>query len=172
MDFECDRDVSPAIPVAQATLGATIRLEVKNQITRMLKEFQMTGRQALLLGTSLVASFLFSPQCFAGEQVGGVIVRIAELDIDPAQLAAYKLALKEEIDTSIRVEPGVLTLYAVSLKDHPEQIRLFEMYRDAASYESHLRSPHFKTYKARTQQMVRDLRLIETEPILLGSKSR
>ena len=132
----------------------------------------MTGRQALLLGTSLVASFLFSAQCVAGEQVGGVIVRIAELDIDPAQLAAYKLALKEEIETSIRVEPGVLTLYAVSLKDHPEQIRLFEMYRDSASYESHLRSPHFNTYKARTQQMVRDLRLIETEPILLGSKSR
>jgi quinol monooxygenase YgiN len=53
-------------------------------------------------------------------------VRIAELEIDPGQLEAYKLALKEEIETSIRVEPGVLTLYAVSLKEHPEQIRLFE----------------------------------------------
>jgi hypothetical protein len=52
-------------------------------------------------------------------------VRIAELEIDPAQLDRYKLALKEEIETSIRVEPGVLTLYAVSLKGHPEQIRLF-----------------------------------------------
>lgn len=131
----------------------------------------MTGTRALLLGTLLVASFLFpAQQGFAAEQAGGVIVRIAELDIDPAQLDAYKVALKEEIETSIRVEPGVLTLYAVSVKEHPEQIRLFEMYRDAASYQSHLQSQHFKIYKTRTQQMVKDLRLMETEPILLGSK--
>jgi quinol monooxygenase YgiN len=133
----------------------------------------MTGKQALLLGTSLVTSFLFCAQrCSAAESVGRPIVRIAELEIDPGQLEAYKLALKAEIETSIRVEPGVLTLYAVSLKEHPEQIRLFETYRDAAAYESHLQSPHFKTYKARTQQMVRSLRLIETEPILLGAKPR
>jgi quinol monooxygenase YgiN len=133
----------------------------------------MTGRQLLLLGTSLVASFLFSAQqCADAESAGGTIVRIAELEIDPAQLDAYKLALKEEIETSIRLEPGVLTLYAVSLKEHPEQIRLFETYRDAVAYESHLQSPHFKTYKSRTQQMVKFLRLLETEPILLGSKSR
>ena len=133
----------------------------------------MTGIQAVLLGASLAASVMFCAQRCAGvEPSGGPIVRIAELQIDPAQLDAYKIVLKEEIETSIRVEPGVLTLYAVSLKEHPEQIRLFETYRDAAAYESHLQSPHFKTYKHRTQQMVKGLRLVETEPILLGSKSR
>lgn len=132
----------------------------------------MTGRQALLLGTSLFTALLFSQRVAAAEAAGSPIVRIAELEIDPAQLDAYKLALKEEIETSIRVEPGVLTLYAVSLKEHPEQIRLFETYRDAAAYESHIQSAHFKTYKDRTRQMVKFLRLIETEPILLGSKSR
>jgi quinol monooxygenase YgiN len=133
----------------------------------------MTARQALLLGTSLVASFLFSAQrCFAAGDVAEVVVRIAELDIAPEQLDAYKLILKEEIETSIRVEPGVLTLYAVSLKGHPEQIRLFEMYRDAASYEAHLQSPHFKAYKAQTQRMVKGLRLIEAEPILLRSQPK
>jgi len=132
----------------------------------------MTGRQLLLLGTSLVASFLFPAQRSAdAESAEGPIVRMAELEIDPGQLDAYKLALKEEIATSIRVEPGVL-MYAVSVKQHPEQIRLFETYRDAAAYESHLQSPHFKKYKSRTQQMVTHLRLVETEPILLGSKTR
>lgn len=133
----------------------------------------MTGTQALLLATSLFSSLFFStPRSAAAEPARHPMVRIAELDIDPAQLEAYKLALTEEIETSIRVEPGVLTLYAVSLKEHPEQIRLFETYRDAESYESHLQSPHFKAYKVRTQQMVKNLRLLETEPILLGSKSR
>ena len=133
----------------------------------------MTVRLVLVLGTSLIASSLFWAQRRdAAESVGGPIVRIAELEIDPVQFKAYKIALKQEIETSIRVEPGVLTLYAVSLKEHPEQIRLFETYRDAAAYESHLQSPHFKIYKDQTRQMVKLLRLIETEPIQLGSKSR
>jgi quinol monooxygenase YgiN len=141
----------------------------RNTQTRRL---HMTGRQALLLGTSLVTALLFWQRGTAAVVVGSPIVRIAELEIDPAQLDAYKLALKEEIETSIRVEPGVLTLYAVSLKEHPEQIRLFETYRDEAAYESHIQSPHFKTYKDGTRQMVKLLTLVETEPILLGSKSR
>ena len=98
------------------------------------------------------------------------LVRIAELEIYPEHLTAYKTALKEEIAASIRKEPGVLTLYAVSVKGHPEQIRLFEMYRDTASYQAHLQSPHFQRYKEQTHQMVKSLTLIESEPILLGSK--
>ena len=77
--------------------------------------------------------------------------RIAELEIYPDQLDAYKAALKEEISASIGKEPGVLTLYAVSLKGHPEQIRLFETYRNVASYQAHLQSPHFQKYKEQTQ---------------------
>ena len=131
----------------------------------------MTGTPALFLWASLVIALsVINPRGGAVETIQGPIVRIAELEIDAAQLDAYKLALKEEIEASIRLEPGVLTLYAVSLKEHPEQIRLFETYRDAAAYDSHLRSAHFKTYKAKTAGMVKSLRLIETEPILLGSK--
>jgi quinol monooxygenase YgiN len=98
------------------------------------------------------------------------LVRIAELEIDPDQLTAYKHALSDEITTSVREEPGVLMLYAVSVKDHPNEVRLFEMYKDQASYESHLQSPHFKKYKEATHSMVKSLKLIETEPILLARK--
>lgn len=99
------------------------------------------------------------------------LVRIAEIEIDPAQLEAYTTALKEEITTSIRVEPGVLTLYAVAIKDHPNQIRLFEQYADQRAYEAHLQRPHFQKYKSGTQGMVKSLKLIETSPILLGAKT-
>jgi quinol monooxygenase YgiN len=47
---------------------------------------------------------------------------------------------------------------------------MFEMYRDQASYQAHLETPHFKKYKTMTQHMVRSLTLIETEPVLLGSR--
>lgn len=98
------------------------------------------------------------------------VVRLAELSIDPAQLNAYEAALREEIATSIRIEPGVLALYAVSVKDRPTEIRLFEMYASPADYQAHLQSQHFKKYKSATAEMVKSLRLIETEPLLLGAK--
>jgi len=127
----------------------------------------------------LVVCAVLSGCCFLMKARGAVVepaqdplVRLAELEIDPAQLDSYKAALKEEIATSIRVEPGVLKLYAVSVKDHPNQIRLFEMYKDQASYQAHLQTSHFRQYKVKTQMMVRALTLIETDPILLGSQSR
>ncbi len=98
------------------------------------------------------------------------LVRIAELEIDPAQLAAYKALLAEEVEASVRLEPGVLMLHAVSLNDDPTQIRLLEVYADRAAYEAHLRSPQFLKYKQGTAQMVRKLRLRETTPILLCAK--
>jgi quinol monooxygenase YgiN len=98
------------------------------------------------------------------------LVRLAELEIDPAQLERYKAFLREEIATSIRVEPGVLNLYAVAVKGQPAQIRIFEMYADTAAYESHVQTPHFLKYKTGTQDMVKSLRLVETDPVLLGAK--
>jgi len=133
----------------------------------------MTKNQAFLGASIVTAVLLWWPLHSAGAQaVSEPVVRIAELEIDPAQLEAYKAALTREIETSIRVEPGVLTLYAVSLKNHPEQIRLFETYRDSAAYQSHLQSPHFLEYKTRTQRMVQSLKLVETKTILLGSKAK
>lgn len=105
-------------------------------------------------------------------QTQGRIVRLAELEIDPAQLEKYKAALKEEIEASIRVEPGVLTLYAVSVKDNPTQIRIFEMYANSDAYKAHLETPHFKKYKTGTQNMVKSLKLVETDPLILGAKAR
>ena len=131
----------------------------------------MKTRKVILVGLPLIACSIFwANRRGYAEPLQNSVVRLAELEIYPDQLDAYKAALKEEIATSIRTEPGVLTLYAVSVKNHPEQIRLFETYRNAASYQAHLQSPHFKKYKERTYQMVKSLNLLETEPILLGSK--
>ena len=131
----------------------------------------MRAKTVAIIGTALfVGTLLQKGPLLSAETGQDRVVRLAELEIDPAHLESYKTALQEEIATSIRVEPGVLTLYAVSLKDHPTQIRLFEMYANAAAYETHLQSPHFKKYKSGTAGMVKSLRLFETEPILFGAK--
>lgn len=100
------------------------------------------------------------------------LVRIAELEIDPAQLENYKALLKEGIETAIRVEPGVLTLYAVAEKEHPTRIRIFETYASVEAYQAHLETPHFKKYKVGTQAMVKSLKLVDVTPILLGAKAQ
>jgi len=120
----------------------------------------------LALGVNLTGHALLS------QAQQGLVVRLAELKIDPAELDPYKGALREEIEASIRLEPGVLKLYAVSVKEHPEQVRLFEVYASSDAYEAHLRSPHFLKYKKETAGMVKSLTLLETDPILLGSKSK
>jgi quinol monooxygenase YgiN len=132
----------------------------------------MSWKWCLFAGASIVCASLLSasPQAPAQEREARV-VRLAELEIDADQIEQYKVALKEEIETSIRVEPGVLALYAVSVKDNPTQIRLFEMYASPATYQSHLQTPHFKRYKATTQGMMKSLRLLETDPIELGAKT-
>lgn len=98
------------------------------------------------------------------------VVRIAEIEVDPQQLALYDAALREVIKTAVRSEPGVLALYAVSVKDHPEQIRVFEVYKNQKAYQLHLQTAHFRKYKAATQGMVRSLKLTDMDPILLARK--
>lgn len=105
-----------------------------------------------------------------GASTGQPIVRMAELEIDPAQLDSFKALLAEEIDASVRLEPGVLMLHAVAVRDDPAQIRLLEAYADQAAYDAHLRSPHFLKYKALTSTMVLSLRLVETDPIMMRAK--
>lgn len=98
------------------------------------------------------------------------MVRLAYLVIDSSQLENYKAALKEEIDASVRLEPGVLTLYAMSEKDKPTHISILEIYASADAYQAHLETPHFKKYKNATKEMVKSLTLRETIPLLPGVK--
>lgn len=98
------------------------------------------------------------------------MVRLAKLVIDSAQLDSYKALLKKEIETSVRVEPGVLTLYALSKKDHPTHFTILEIYADTAAYNAHLQTPHFIKYKNSTKGMVKSLELIPVNPLLPGLK--
>jgi 4-carboxymuconolactone decarboxylase len=100
----------------------------------------------------------------------GQMVRLSKLVIDAAQLEAYKAALKQEVEASVKLEPGVLTLFAVSEKDRPTHFTILEIYADRAAYEKHIKSPHFLKYKAGTAQMVQSLELIDTVPLVPSMK--
>jgi quinol monooxygenase YgiN len=114
--------------------------------------------------------------CFGGGSVlasepTDKVVRIAQLVIDPSQLAAYQVAVKEEMADSVRLEPGVLAIYSVAEKDHPNRLHFFEIYADEAAYRSHIASAHFQKYVKTTQSMIVSRVLIETDPVQLSAQA-
>lgn len=117
-----------------------------------------------------LAALLFIVANASAQEENKQMVRLANLVIDEAQLESYNQFLKEEIETSIRVEPGVLTLYAVADKDDPTHITILEIYASKEAYQSHIQTPHFLKYKNGTQHMVKSLTLTETIPLIPGMK--
>ena len=99
-------------------------------------------------------------------------MRLAELEIDPTQLDSFEAAIKEGIEAAVRLEPGVLVLYAVSEKDNPNLVRVLEVYTDEARYKTHLETAHFKKFRDTTNQMVKSRKLLDADPIILGAKAR
>lgn len=118
---------------------------------------------------TLIIMTLMSSESSYGQEKPPM-VRLAKLAIDPAQLEQYKAILKEQIEASVRLEAGVLTLYAVSEKEKPTHFTILEIYRDSAAYRAHLQTPHFIRYKTSTKDMVKSLELVETTPLIPDMK--
>jgi len=132
------------------------------------KETNVTFRNMLVVVVSALA-ILAAPLAMARDKQAQYI-QVAQIEIDPAQLDAYKAAVSEQIEAAIRLEPGVLVLYSVVDKENPTHVTVFEIYRDAEAYRAHLEAPHFKKYKTITEKMVTSLKLVKTDPIALGAK--
>lgn len=98
------------------------------------------------------------------------LVRLSKITVYPEQLVAYNAYLKEEIEASMSLEPGVLTLYAVAEKNNQNKVTILEIYADKDAYEKHLKTPHFKKYKQGTLSMVKNLELIDVKPLIPGLK--
>ena len=129
----------------------------------------MNTMQLFVYGASVLAAALGGAA--VAQEAGGQYVQVAEIEVDPAQLDAYRTAVQEQIDAAIQKEPGVLVLYAVSEKDEPHHVKVFEIYRDRKAYEAHLGSDHFRKYKATVEKMVKSLKLVQATPIALGAKT-
>lgn len=119
----------------------------------------------LIIGLSL----LLSNHLFAQKE-NKQMVRLAKIVVDSTQLEQYNSLLKAEIEASVKLEPGVLTLYAMAEKKNPTHITILEIYASEEAYKKHLLTPHFLKYKNGTKDMVKSLELIETNPLIPGMK--
>ncbi|KAA3947733.1 NADPH-flavin oxidoreductase [Bacteroides ovatus] len=93
------------------------------------------------------------------------IVRLSKIEVYPEYLQEYMKYAPEVGEVSLRTEPGVLTMYAVSEKENPGRITILETYASQEAYKSHIASEHFQKYKQGTLHMVKTLVLSDQTPL-------
>lgn len=108
----------------------------------------------------LMIGMLFLPIKSSAQQKE-MMIRISEIEIFPADLEEYSAILKEEAAASVKLEPGVISIFPMYQKENPTQIRILEIYANREAYESHLKTSHFQHYKTSTLKMVKSLKLID-----------
>ena len=93
------------------------------------------------------------------------IVRLSKIQVNPDYLDEYMKYAIEVGTTSLKTEPGVLTMYAVADKENPCNITILETYASQEAYKSHIASEHFQKYKKGTLHMVDSLVLDDVTPL-------
>ncbi len=93
------------------------------------------------------------------------IVRLSKIEVYPQHLDEYMKYAAEVGETSLRTEPGVLSMYAVGEKENPCHITILETYASQGAYEKHIASEHFQKYKQGTLHMVKSLVLSDQTPL-------
>ena len=103
--------------------------------------------------------------CAKEEMTADGIVRLSKIEVWPQFLDEYIKYVTEVGEISLRTEPGVLTMYAVSEKENPYKITILETYSSKEAYDRHIASTHFQKYKQGTQHMVKSLVLSDQTPL-------
>lgn len=98
------------------------------------------------------------------------IVRLSKVEVYPQYLDEYMKYATEVGEISLRTEPGVLTMYAVSEKENPCKVTILETYASHEAYEKHIASEHFQQYKQGTLHMVKSLVLSDQTPLNPANK--
>ncbi len=103
--------------------------------------------------------------CAKEEMTADGIVRLSKIEVWPQFLDEYIKYVTEVGEISLRAEPGVLTMYAVSEKENPCKITILETYASREAYDRHIASTHFQKYKQGTLHMVKSLELTDQTPL-------
>jgi (4S)-4-hydroxy-5-phosphonooxypentane-2,3-dione isomerase len=81
-------------------------------------------------------------------------INAVNIDVVPGQVENYLAAIKEVGAAAIKTEPGCSEFnITVSQKD-PNHLFIFEVYDNAAAFDAHLKSDHYKKYAAAAKDIV------------------
>lgn len=92
------------------------------------------------------------------------------IDVKPEFSQKFKDVVIPEMEQSLKVEAGVLAMYAVKDKNNANRWYFYEIYGSKTSYETHLKTPHFQEYITKTAEMISYKEAIAVTPSLLMNK--
>lgn len=92
------------------------------------------------------------------------------VDVKPEFNQSFQNVVVPEMKQSLKVENGVLAMYAVTEKDNPTRWYFYEIYASEDAYQAHRKTLHFKNYLNQTANMANDKEAIAVVPHLLMNK--
>ena len=96
---------------------------------KLFNSFATKLRVTLLIFITVMA--FASTNSFAQDKT--TYMRIAKITVDSTKLDDYKTALKEQMQSALKLEKGVLAYAAVQDKDNPAKITILETYASVAA---------------------------------------
>jgi (4S)-4-hydroxy-5-phosphonooxypentane-2,3-dione isomerase len=108
--------------------------------------------KTMLWGAAIVSTSVL--MSIAVAYADPLYVNAVDIDVVPGKIENYLAAIKEVGAASIKSEPGCSEFdITVSQKD-PNHLFIFEVYENAAAFDAHLKSDHYKKYAATAKDVV------------------
>ena len=97
-------------------------------------------------GAFLVASIFGGSVTMANDEVSSAIDKagyalVATFTVKDGQHDTFVAAMKDNVQAS-RKEPGVIVYQSYAVSDNPLQFVNYEVYKDKAAFEAHLKTTH------------------------------
>lgn len=146
---------------APALVGAKKSLEARLASHGLDPQDIFSNNAARLFGTEIPV-----------REYGERVVRLAEIEVFPEKLSEYLCYAKEVGTVSMATEPGVIGLFSLQDKSDSCKVYILEVYADREAYQDHLKTAHFKKYKEGTADMVKTLKLIDTNPMVTATLNK
>ena len=97
-------------------------------------------------------------------------IRLIKIELDPNAIERFNNLGNSVMLPGIKNERGVLVMYAAGEKENPARVSILEVYENLDAYNYHIETPHYLQYKQEAKSLVKTLKFIDVNAILLGSK--
>ncbi|WP_373699186.1 putative quinol monooxygenase [Neisseria dentiae] len=104
------------------------------------------------------------------QQTTATRTNLVRVEVKPEYNQQFARIVTAEMAQSLKVEKGVLAMYAATEQENPNKWLFFEIYASDEAYEAHRQTPHFQDYLARTAEMLASKESVPIAPALLQNK--
>lgn len=98
------------------------------------------------------------------------INNLVVVDVKPEFQAEFKNIVLPEMAESLKVEKGVLAMYAATDSQAPNRWYFYEVYASEEAYQQHRQTQHFRDYLKQTAHMSASKNAIPVKPVFLRNK--